>query len=310
MAQGGPFGRAPLARLLAVIALTVAGCVPPPNDAVLPEFEDERLVRQIRSRGEIRIAIPSDFPALGLREPPEGAPARHSTRVRGFAADVGSWVAQELRVPARLIAAPASELLTLLRRERAELVFPAIPITEKAARENTFTNPYYIAHQRLLVPEGSAIRSIEQLAGKSVCSFIDPKTEVALSDLQPRIHLIEASTIHECQRLLGTGEVDAVTAADVYLFDILVDSRGYELAGDELSTEGYGGVVQAGASGFADFVDEVLYDAIEDGRWTTSYRRWIGGITKSRPETPALRVEEAASLFPIGAPVSKRRTTR
>ena len=285
------------------LALLAMACVPPPSDDVLPEFKDERLVREIRARGEIRIGVPNDFPALGLRDP-QVTGRGPATVGRGFAADVGGWVAQELRVPARLIAAPAAELPTLLAQDRADLVFPVIAITEKSARRHTFTNPYYIAHQRLLVPVGSGISQMEQLGGKTVCSLIDPKTEVDLAQLRPNIQTVDASTIGECAGLLRSGEVDAATAADVRLFEILQDSKRYEIVGDELSTEGYGGVVESGASGFADFVDEVLYNAVEDGRWLTSYRRWVGSVTRSEPETPRLRVEEAASLFPIGLPVS------
>ncbi len=286
-------------------AFAATACIPPPSDDVLPEFKDERLVKKIQRAGVIRIGVPSDLPYIGVTNGSDARPVEAAGRGMGFAGDVGTWVATELDVKPLFIPAPRSELLSLLTRRRADVVFPDLPITERTARKNTFSNPYYVTHQRLLVKARSGVRGIEDLAGKKVCSAVDPRTEVALDELNSAIDVIEASGAEECSELLETGEVQAVTSADIYLLSAAGSPGGYEIVGEQLSTEGLGGVVELGASGFADFVDAVIYDAIQDGRWSKSYLRWIAPFTRQEPQPPRLTAEEAAALFPIRMPVSK-----
>jgi ABC-type amino acid transport substrate-binding protein len=74
----------------------------------------------------------------------------------------------------------------------------------------------------------------------------------------------------------------------------------YPIAGDQLSTEAYGAVVQKDAPGFIEVVKNILERAQADGTWAESYHRWIEPLEPdSDPEPPTMTVEEAAALFPV-----------
>jgi ABC-type amino acid transport substrate-binding protein len=86
---------------------------------------------------------------------------------------------------------------------------------------------------------------------------------------------------------------------DVLLITYLAElGRGYDIVGDELTTEGYGPVVRAGRGGFASFVDSVFAEADREGVWRASYDEWIGPLIGVAMEFPRMTAEEAAALYP------------
>jgi ABC-type amino acid transport substrate-binding protein len=74
------------------------------------------------------------------------------------------------------------------------------------------------------------------------------------------------------------------------------------ITGDALSTEGYGAAATTDLPGLAGFVNGALAAAKGDGRWTRAYNRWVAPYTNDpNPQPPALTLQDAAALFPIGA---------
>jgi ABC-type amino acid transport substrate-binding protein len=177
-----------------------------------------------------------------------------------------------------------------------------MPITEDGVRTYSFTDPYYVAHQRLLVDEPSSIDGIDDLGTQGACSAINPTTGVALDAIDPTIHVTPAVPIDDCVALLRAGRVAAVTAPDVALIEVMFETPDVKIVGDDLTTEGYGAVVRTGASQFVDFVNAVWDEAKDEGRWMSFYDRWIAPHTNDPVEAPPIMtVEEAAALFPTGS---------
>lgn len=270
----------------------LGGCVPAPEPAEnqVPTFSEDTLLGAIQEDGELTVAVPAATPPMSFTSR-KGSP-------RGLAVEVGRWIAAGLGVQASFINAPADDVAGLVEEGRADIGFPTTPITSARLREITFTNPYYLGHQRLLVARGSKIRDVYSLAGERVCSVLAP-TEVRLDEIVPTIEVIEAATASECARSVKRGEVAAGTASDLALMGVVAGTDGLEITGDQLNTQGYGAVLEPGASSAADFVDRLLAQARADDRFVDWYAKWVGPyITDPLPDAPELSAEEAATLFP------------
>jgi polar amino acid transport system substrate-binding protein len=281
------------------IALTVTmaaatACVPPVEETTTPEsFDPDTVMGEIQGRGELRIGIASDRPPFGSA--PEGESAA------GLTADLGAYVADALHVEPAYVAAPNDELLAMIEGAEVDIAFPITTITEPLVRQHSFTDPYWIAHQRVLGFDGQA--TIEDLSGATVCSFIDPETEVLLSDLDPEIRVTSVDRPQDCLVQLAAGS--PATASDAVLLGLLEEfeersdvDRAPVIGGDDLTTEGYGAVVVQDAPGFAEVVDNILARAKEDGTWARVVSQWVGDAA---PEPPDLTLEEAAALYPANA---------
>lgn len=290
-------------RRLAVAALALAAlgasCVPPVEETTTPaHFNPETVMGQIQERGELRIGIPVD-------RPPFGKEAVGVGHVEGVAVDLGTYVADAMHVEPAFVEAHNDDLLAMIDDKSVDMAFPITTITEPLVRRYSFTDPYWVAHQRVL-SFGSGY-SPEELAGATVCSFIDPDTEVALDDLEPTIDLRPVTEPGDCVSMLQDGH--PATASDAVLMGMLGSLTEQpkagppSIGGDDLTTEGYGAVVIGDAPGFIEVVNNILQRAKDDGTWLKSVTRWTSVYDELNrtTEPPDLTVEEAAALYPTGS---------
>jgi polar amino acid transport system substrate-binding protein len=274
-----------------VVALVAASCAPATQTTQEEQkvFGPNTVLGEIQANGEIVVGIESDLLPYSKLDPVTG-------EVEGFVVELADALAAALGVKAIYVGASGPELMRMVTEERVDLAFPAVAMTEDLAGEYTFTNPIYVAHQRLLVRTGSSIKNVQSLGSKPACSFIDPETEVPLQQLDTEAKVIDSIGL-ECRHLLDAGKVDAVTAADVHLMSIAEEVNDAEIVGDDLTTEGYG--VVAATSGMAHFANNTLSRVESDGRWLSFYELWLAPFANAPSrEPPDLSLEEAAALYP------------
>ena len=288
--------------LLCLLVLSVvASCVPPETDPIR-RFPADTPLGDFQ-RGEImRVAIDTNWAPFGTGT---------SSDPRGFAADLGVFVAGEMGMETDLIAAASSdEVVDLVNEGEADLGFAAIELTEENVRNNSLTDPFFIAHQRLLVRAGSGIEDIEDLAGKRVCEVVDQTTGVSVSELVEPVDVLTKGRVQDCVESLDRGSVVAISAQDGHLLEWLAPSRGpeasgipgepaYVLVGNEETTVGWAAIASPELSGLVGHFNDSLAEAKVDGDWSRWYARWIEPRSGERdPEPPDLSLEEAAALFP------------
>jgi ABC-type amino acid transport substrate-binding protein len=268
--------------------------VPPEEDNDrIPNFDpEENIMGQIQEEGVLRVGLESDVPPWSSTA--SGVPT-------GFTVDLGLLVADSLGVDADFVTADREVLPAMVADGDVDMAFPLIPTTEDLLIEHGLTDPYFVAHQRLLVKEGSSISEVEDLAGKEVCSLANEVTGADLEVLNPAIgDVVEATNETECRDLIANDRVDAVTGPDILLLSIAGQEDGLTIVGEQLSTEGYGAVVSRGTGGFDGYVDGVLAEADKELYWTELYEKWISPVTgeDEPPPFPTMNLEEAAALFP------------
>jgi polar amino acid transport system substrate-binding protein len=283
------------------IAFILSACIPPePDDDLMVNYDPEETVMgEIQERGQLLIGTPKD------RVPFDG-----------FTFGFGRLVAEALGVEARRVPLPPEQLITAPDDGVVDISFPLVTVTEKRVRHFAFTDPIYIAHQRLLVREGAGIEQVDDLTGV-VCQFISrevymigkkpPTFEwspvgVNVKGLNPDVTVIEPPQPENCLKDLQSGELEAVTAGDWLLYPAKAATRGLSIVGDDLTTEAYAGVIASGASAWKDFVDRVFAEAGDEGAWQRLYDAWFGPIANEKVTYPDMTAEEAAALFPKPEP--------
>ncbi len=267
-------------------------CVPPePGLNLSRDYEIETVMGQIQERGHIVIGIADDAYPLGYVD--------QNDQARGFSADLGSYLADTLKVEARFITGTSEQILDLPGQDVVDIAFPALAMTEPRVRTHQFSDPYYVSHQRLLVRSGpSPITSLRDLRDMAVCTLQGEETRVSPAKLDPSILEIEAEP-QSCLALIQEDRVQAVTGAD-YLLAGLRLSAPEELVvtGDQLTTAGIGAVIQTGSSGWTAYVNGVLFQAEQEGVWQRAFDDSIGRGLGEEVAPPTITAEEAAALYP------------
>ena len=197
-------GRALRARARAVAAWGVAGCGDDDDDdgggngggggggqAEAEQFPANTTMGKIQEKGEITIGVKFDVPPFGFENPQSG-------EVEGFDVDMGRIIAEELGVEPNFIEAISDNRIPFLERGTVDLILSTMTINQERDQEIDFSEPYYIARGRILVPGDSDIAGIEDLAGNSVCTALGSTYEETLRTEAPEADLRIVVSYSEC----------------------------------------------------------------------------------------------------------------
>jgi ABC-type amino acid transport substrate-binding protein len=285
----------PLATALVLTAALVS-CVPPEKEENLGKrWEDTTVMGALQERGSLRIGVAPDALTRVAGEP---------GGYDSFTEEFALFLAETLGVEPEIIEVPSAQLQTGLDTGDIDIAFPLQVVTEQLVRQQSFSDPLLITHQRLLVGQASGVEQTGDLAGGTVCALLD-ETGFDPSSVNSSITVRTERDPDVCTASLLRGEIDAITAQDVVLDAILdrieeVCEQGdctdtYEIAGDQLTTGGLSALVVSGAQAWTDYVGLVLQKWAEEGGLEEAYLEWLGSTS---PGPPTLTIEEAAALYP------------
>jgi glutamate transport system substrate-binding protein len=294
--------RALLATALAVAALALAACGDDDEDdggggggdgggqaADVEQFPADSTMGKIQERGEITIGVKYDVPPFGFENPQSG-------EVEGFDVEMGRIIAEELGVEPKFVEAISDNRIPFLQRGTVDLILSTMTINQERDLEIDFSEPYYVARGRILVPGDSDIQGIEDLAGKRVCTALGSTYEETIREEAPDAELRLVDTYSECLELLQNGAVDAESTDDVILTGQIIQDDTLKMVGDELTTEPYGAGIKDGDKEFQKFVSDTLEAAQEDGRWEEIYQEWVGQYVDQDAQPPDMTLQEALEL--------------
>ncbi len=281
--------------LIALAVLVAAGCGGTPTEttdtaATGGEVPAASLDR-IEENGEIVIGVKYDVPPFGFRNPDTGD-------VEGFDVELGRAIAEDLGVEPRFVEAISDNRIPFLQDGTVDLILSTMTITGERDQEIDFSEPYYIANGRILVAKGSDIASLDDLAGRPVCTVLGSTYADTVEEEAPDADLQLVDTYSECLELIQNGSVEAVVTDDVILTGMIIQDDSLELVGDDLTTEPYGAGLRDGDSEFKKAVDEAIDKYKQDGRWEDSYEKWVGQYTGIEQQPPTMTLKEAIKLAP------------
>jgi polar amino acid transport system substrate-binding protein len=193
----------------------------------------------------------------------------------GFDVELMEAVAQNIGREAEFIDTSFGTIFSYLAYDSFEVVASAATITKEREKTVDFTNPYYLSDQAILVKEGSAIDSVEDLKGVKVGiqqgttgqEFVEKNAEAG--EIRPYAQ--------------GTDAVDAVRVglADAIVIDkpvaenVVSAGEGLEIAAVIPTDEKYGFAVAEGEKKLLRELNEGLEKAIDDGTYARIYQKWF-----------------------------------
>jgi ABC-type amino acid transport substrate-binding protein len=287
-----------LALIAAALAVGVAACGDDDEDTgggdtgaqTQAEAPAGSSVAKIQEAGEIKIGVKFDVPPFGFKNP-------QTNEVEGFDVDLGRHIAEHIGVEPKFIEAISDNRIPFLKDGTADLILSTMTINAERDLEIDFSEPYFIARGRILVPQGSDIAGVKDLAGKKVCTALGSTYEETLKKEAPKADLRLVDSYSECLELLQNKAVDAVSTDDVILTGMIIQDDSLELVeGEELTTEPYGAGIKDKDAEMKKVVDEAIQQWKNDGGWQEAYDKWIGQYTNENQSPPTMTLQEAIDL--------------
>jgi ABC-type amino acid transport substrate-binding protein len=162
-----------------------------------------------------------------------------------------------------------------VQQGKFDAVISAATITEEREKAVDFSNPYYLSEQAVLVKEGSSIKSLQELDGKTVAAQQGTtglelaKEELGDSETRPYPEGPDAVNA------LKSGTVEGVIIDAPVAQNAVEQSGGVEIAEKVPTEEQYGIAVAQGETELLEEINEGLKEVEDDGTYKTIYEKWF-----------------------------------
>jgi polar amino acid transport system substrate-binding protein len=264
-------------------SLRPAGPPPPPGS-----MPPDSTMALIAGRGRLIAGVDQGNYRLGYRDSLSG-------ELAGADIDLAHRIAEAIfgdpnRV--QFIVLDIAERATAIQDGQVDVVVNSFTVTCARQRVVEFSSPYLAVSQRMLVPVGSGVREVEDLAGKRVCTSRGSTTEDVLRGLPLDLDVITFPRLPSCMLELQRGRVAAVSSDDVILAGLAAQDPQTEVVGRPLSNDVYAVGISPVSPDLVRFVNGVLEQGRVDGSLAASYRSWFGDYVNPVPRPPPARYRD------------------
>ena len=207
------------------------------------EFVENDLYEEILQRGKIKIGInPESKPFAFIDK---------NGNYAGYDVELAQYITQHLlhnKNRLEFIPVTPSNRLIKASTGEADIVISTITITPQREELVSFSTPYDVAGQAILVKSNSSIFSMSDLAGQNVGIVFGSTAEKNMKNLVPTANLLGFKDYQEAYKALKADQINAITSDDVILSRFAIEDSSVKLLPKRYSREPYGIAFKKGDS--------------------------------------------------------------
>lgn len=264
--------------LLATAALVITGCSgggETPGNASSEGQGGGGSLEKIKNEGEMAVGVKFDTPPYGFI--PEG-----ESEPQGFDVDITAEIAKRLGVEATFVEASSENRIPYLQTGRVDLVAASMFHTRTRDEAIDFSTTYFEDVNKFLVPSGSSLKGIDDLAGKTVTVTQGSTQQAAIERLAPKAEVLAFQDWPSALQAMLRGDAAAVVSSTGILSGL--EKRASD-AGEDVKIVGDGFAPSPIAMGFRenesafrDAVNFALMEMYEDGTYQEIFEKWWGNV--------------------------------
>jgi polar amino acid transport system substrate-binding protein len=162
-----------------------------------------------------------------------------------------------------------------LNSNQCDMVASAMTITDEREKNVDFSDPYYDSKQSLLVPTGSDIKSIDDLAGKKVGVQQGTTGKTYTEENAPDADIVSFPSDGEMYPAIKAGQVDALLQDLPVNLDHTKDGQ-FEIVEQYDTGEQYGFAVrEEGSEALLKAVNDQLQELRDNGTYDDLYNKYF-----------------------------------
>lgn len=247
------------------------------------KFDDGTRMKELAEDGKITIGVKYDQPGLGFKDAAADIPS-------GFDVEIAKILAADLGIDADTVVweeTISDNREPFLTTGKVDLVLASYSITDDRRKIVGQTGPYMITGQQLLVKADSDVESIEDLAGKEVCSVTGSTSIDRINEKGAKG--VGFDSYSECVQKVLDGSVEGMSTDGSILAGFAAQNEGeLKVVGDEFSEERIGVGYSLDHPEMCGWINEVLEEAFDDGTWADAFESTLGPSGVETPDPPTL----------------------
>jgi glutamine transport system substrate-binding protein len=202
-------------------------------------------------------------------------------KVVGFDVDFVNALAKEAGYKAEIVHVGWDPIFVEIEKKTADMGAAAITMNDERKQSYDFSVPYFLSTVKILVPEGSTIKSAADLKGKTIAVQTATTGQAAVEKLvgknDPSIKKFDNNNL-AIQELLSGG-ADAVVADNTVLEKYVQNNPDQKLKviedNKQFVPEFYGLLFPKGSTLKSEF-DTAVNTLFENGTYAELYQKWFG----------------------------------
>jgi ABC-type amino acid transport substrate-binding protein len=257
--------------LVGAVALVVTGCGgggSSSSEGTTSKEGNESAGGGEESGGGETLTVGSDIPYPPFEQGKKGS-------YTGFDVNLMEAIGKEIGREPEFIDSSFETIFRDVAQGKFEAVMSAATITPEREKVVSFSNPYYLSEQAILVAEGSSIEGLADLQGKTVGA------QQGTTGLELGKEKAEASELRpypegpDAVNALKAGTVEAVIIDAPVAANAVEETGGIEIAEKVPTEETYGIAVAKESTELLEQINEGLAKTLEDGTYAKVYEKWF-----------------------------------
>ncbi|MCX7838771.1 MAG: transporter substrate-binding domain-containing protein, partial [Anaerolineae bacterium] len=221
--------------LMLVVLVACSSATPVPTKSALPQAPAGTGLRKVQDRGKLVVGTRSDTPTFCYLNP-------QTNQLEGFDVALAKEIANYIfgdpsKVEFKIIT--SAQRIPQLKEGVIDLAIATMTINEERLKEIDFSVVYYVAGQRILVPQASTIKGLTDLDNKKVGAARGTTSATNLKQMT-KAQVVEFDTWAAAAQALVAGQLDAVSTDDIILYGFQLAYPGTKVVGSQFSYEPYG----------------------------------------------------------------------
>jgi len=211
------------------------------------------IIDEIKARGYLIVGTEATFPPFEYYN--------ENNEIVGFDIDIAKKIADALGVKLKIVDTAFDGLIPSLLTKKLDVVIAGMTITKERAKVVSFSDPYFIAGQVIVIKKGNPpIKDLNGLKGKVVAVQLGTTGDLVVSDLKGLKEIRRFTKFTDAFLELKNGRVDAVVLDSAVAKAYVLSNPDLEITSDVLSSEQYGIAVRKEDKDLLQFVNKVLED--------------------------------------------------
>lgn len=238
---------------------------------IVPTYASADALETVKSGGEFKFANSGAYPPFSF--------VNDANEVIGFDVDIGNELAKRLGVKGVPISTAWDGIIAGLLAKKYDAVIGSMTITPEREKVVDFVGPYYRSGRGIFVADGSAVKSIDDLKGKTIGVTLG-ETHEKWAREKGGWDIKTYKGLPELFLELKAGRIEAIIVDSVPVA-VAIKESGEKLR--KLETPDIdGGNVNIGIAigknnpGLKEALQKALDEMMADGTYATISMKWIG----------------------------------
>ena len=258
------------ALMLGLVAIIGIGCGDSDDETTTSADTETSSDVTTITEGTLSVGTDTPYPPFEIGNPPN---------ISGFDIEVMNAIGEQLGLEVEYTDTGFGTIFRDTANGQFDTAAAASTITRGRENAVDFTDPYYEAQQALLVPEGSDIASVDDLAGAIVGAQDGTTGETLANDETDAAEVRGFPEGPNAISALVTEQVQAVIIDQPVAVDAVEKQGGVEIVEEIPTDELYGFAVAPDNDGLREAMNEALATIKEDGTLDDLYAEYFNGAT-------------------------------